>query len=78
MEEEKEEDEAAKAEESKEPDEQRQKILVFDAEIPVFPLVEKRGELAEKMRGKETEKARGEVSRYIRRGNSLTRRGRVE
>lgn len=44
----------AKAEESKEPDEQRQrqKTLVFDAEIPVSPLAEKRGDCGEERKRK--------------------------
>lgn len=51
----------AKAEESKEPDEQRQrqKTLVFDAEIPVSPLVEKRGGRGEDEKERERE---GETS----------------
>lgn len=52
----------AKVRGKEEPSEQQQKTLVFDAEIPVSPLLEKRAVVAEEMRerrrGKEMWKKR--------------------
>lgn len=58
----------AKAEESKEPDEQRQrqkKTLVFDAEIPVSPLAEKRGDCGEERERERKEEKRRREERSL-------------
>lgn len=71
----------AKAEESKEPDEQRQKTLVFDAEIPVSPLAEKRGDCGEERRGEkrieEKEEKRGLSVYTPRQQPNSPRSGRI-